>query len=130
MVDSGGAEVPNNRFFVANQQGEPAELVSLPLADLGCCNVTNIVHVEQQQGAAFRLLEGGSRALQSVATEAIEVDAALKVDVHVTGGGNRPVPLPVRLRIIRSEKLGRKGAVQNHLQDNWPSPNDLRTRLI
>jgi hypothetical protein len=39
-------------------------------------------------------------------TQAIEVHSALKVDVHMTGGGNRAVPSPVRIRILGTEKVG------------------------
>jgi hypothetical protein len=95
---------------------QTAKLVSLPFADLGCLDVTDIVHVEQEQGAAFRRLEGVSRSLQSIATQAIELHAALKVDVYVTGSGNRAVPFPVRIRIFGAKEVGRRRSIQNHLK--------------
>ena len=49
-----------------------------------------------------------ARALQSVASQAVKIDAALKVDVHVTGGGNRAVPLPMRIGIFGAEEVGRR----------------------
>jgi hypothetical protein len=56
VVHGGRAEVPDIGAVVAGQQAEAAHLVPLPLADLGGRDVADVVHVEQQQRPAGRVL--------------------------------------------------------------------------
>ena len=56
VMHGGRAEVPDDRILVAGQQREAAELVALPLADLGAGEVADVVDVEEQQRAELRVL--------------------------------------------------------------------------
>ena len=53
VVDGGRAEVPDDRLLLAHQQREAAELVALPLADLGRGDIADVVDVEEEQRAAL-----------------------------------------------------------------------------
>ena len=94
------AEVPDDRLGVAREQREAAELVALPLADLGARDVADVVDVEQQERAALGVAERPTGARQAVALQPAEVDPGLEIDPHPPGRGQLALPVPMRLEVL------------------------------
>ena len=83
VVHGGRAEVPEDRIGAAlGQQRPAADLVALPLADLGGGEVADVVDVHHQQRAEVGLLQRLAGARQPVAVQAAIVDALLEIDAH------------------------------------------------
>ena len=108
-MHGGGAEIPDERLLAAHQQREAAELVALPFADLGGGDVADVVDVEEEQRAAFRLVERGSRPRQAVGAQPVEIDAALEIHIGVAGRRDRAVPLPLRVVVMRAKGFRQEG---------------------
>ena len=105
-MDGGRAEIPHDRFGAARQEREAAELVALPLADLGGGDVADIVDVEEQQGAALRGVERGAGARQAVALQAAEIDPALEIHIGVAGRRYLAIPVPMGGERIAGRRIG------------------------
>ena len=106
-MHGGRAEVPEHRFLAAHEQREAAELVALPLADLGAGDVADVVDVEEEQRAALRLVERRAGAREAVGTQPVEIDPALEVDADVAGRRDCAVPAPLRIERLFLEGFGR-----------------------
>ena len=78
----GGAEVPHDRLGILREQGEAAVLVLRPGADVGGGDVAHVVHVEAQQRAHFGFRQQRFHARQTLAAQAVEVDALFPVNRH------------------------------------------------
>src|SRR3546814_12247173 len=61
-------------------------------------DVADVVDVEQQQGAAVRVLQRLPGAGQAIGAQTVEIDAALEVDGCVPGRRQVPPPVPGRVR--------------------------------
>ncbi len=75
------------RVVVAGQQGETAELVAFPLADLGAGDVTDVVDVEEKQGAAAGILECCLGAGKAEVRSPVVIDPAFEIHGHVAMSG-------------------------------------------
>ncbi len=106
VMHGGRAEVPLDRIVVAGEQREPAQLVALPLADLGAGDVADVVDVEHQQRAEVGFLERLLGAAKPVAVQAAEIDARLEVHVGMPRCRDRPSPVPMRLDGLQRVGLG------------------------
>ena len=93
------AEVPDDRLAAVGEQREAAELVALPLADLGAGDVADVVDVEQEQRAAFRVPQRLARPRQAVALQPAEIDPRLEIDPHPPRRRQLTVPVPTGIQI-------------------------------
>src|SRR5262249_16532901 len=84
---------------VAGEQGEAAELVALPLADLGAGQVADVVDVEYEQRAEVGVLQGLLGAAEAIAMQPPEIDARLEIDVGVARCRQLGLPVPMRIRV-------------------------------
>src|SRR5689334_16540116 len=109
MMHGGGAEIPEDRLMTATQKRKTAELVALPLADLGAGYIADVVDVEEQQRAALRFVEGGAGAGQPVCAEPVEIDAPFEVDAGMSWRRDGTVPAPARVEGFFSEGRGGDG---------------------
>jgi hypothetical protein len=103
VVDSGGAEVPQNRIALAREQGPARDLVALPLADLGRGQVADVVDVEYQQRAAFARFQRLLRAAEPVTVQAPVIDALLEIDAHGPERGQGSAPVVARIDILGAD---------------------------
>src|SRR6202034_2901347 len=85
-----GAEVPQDRVPVPEQQGVADHLVAERAADPGLGRVADVVEVEEQERAALTRLQRRPGPRDAVAAQPAEVDALLVVDPHVPGGTDGP----------------------------------------
>ena len=108
VVDRGRAEVPQDRQLVAGKQREAAELVALPLADLGAGEVADVVDVEGEQRAAVRNWRAPAAPGQAVVPQPGEIDPPLEIHAHMAGLRNRPVPLPMRIGVLLTKLFRRE----------------------
>ena len=82
VVPGGGAEIPQDGLVVLRQKREAVGLVLGPGADVCGSQIADVVHVEAQQGAHLRLRQQVLRARQTLATQAVEVDAIFPIHCH------------------------------------------------
>ncbi len=86
MVLGRRPEVPQDRLVILRQQGEAADLVLGPGADVRRGDVPDVVHVEAEHRAHLRLRQQRLDPVQPLPAEAIEVDAPLPIDRHRSVG--------------------------------------------
>ena len=107
VVDGGRAEIPQDRVAVAGQQRPAAELVALPLADLGRGDVADVVDVEDQQRAELGFLQRLLDAAQPVAVEAAVIDPFLEIDPHGAERRQRPAPVVAWIDVVGADLADR-----------------------
>jgi len=105
VVNGGGAEIPQDRLGAARQQREAAQLVALPLADLGAGQIADVVDVKAQQRAGFRRIQRLPGTTEPIAVEPRKVDPLLEVDRRGSQGGQRAVPPIVRIDVLGANFL-------------------------
>jgi hypothetical protein len=93
----GGTEIPEDRLVVLRQQGEAADLVLRPCADVRGRDVAHVVHVEAEDRAQLRIRQQLLDACEALSTQPVEVDPALPVDRHRSVSSNCHLMLPRRL---------------------------------
>ena len=104
VVHGGRAEVPEDRIGAAlGQQRPAADLVALPLADLGGGEVADVVDVHHQQRAEVGLLQRLPGARQPVAVQAAVVDALLEIDAHGAERRQRAGPVVARVDVLGAD---------------------------
>src|SRR5262249_27605353 len=83
MMHRSRAEVPKDWIGTCTRQQRPAaNLVALPLADLGRGEVTDVVDVHHQEGAEVGFVKCRPRARQPVTVQAAVVHPLLEIDTH------------------------------------------------
>src|SRR4029077_7480600 len=82
MMPGRRSEVPENRFVILGKESEPVRLVLCPRANVRCCQITHVVHVEAKQRAHLRLRQQILHALQAFAAQPIKVDSLFPLDRH------------------------------------------------
>ena len=107
VVHGGRAEVPQDRLAVAGEQRPAAELVALPLADLGRGEVADVVDVEDQQRAEVGFLQRLLDAARPVAVQAAVVDPLLEIDPHGAERRQRAAPVVARVDVLGAGVLRR-----------------------
>lgn len=80
------AKIPQNRLVFLWQKREAYEFVHRPSTDMGCRDVANIVHVETEERAQFRLFECHLDAIKTFATQSVDVDPLFPIDGHQAVG--------------------------------------------
>src|SRR5262249_52683237 len=103
----GRAEIPQDRLAVATEQCPAAELVALPLADLGRGDVADVVDVEHEQGAELGFLQRLAHAREPVAMEAEEVDPVLEIEPQGSERGQRATPVVTRVDVLGADLADR-----------------------
>ena len=91
---------------VARQQRPAAELVALPLADLGRGEVADVVDVEHQQRAEVGLLQRLLDAREPVAVQPAVIDALLEIDPHDAERRQRAAPVVARVDVLGADFVG------------------------
>jgi hypothetical protein len=103
MMRSSRAEVPQVGVRVTGKQRVAANLVPAPLPDDTARQVADVVVIKTEQGAEIGLLQRLLRPRNAVPVQAPKVDPLLEIDVGSSGCGDRPVPVPVGLNILRTD---------------------------
>ena len=115
VVHGGRAEVPEDRIGAAlGQQRPAADLVALPLADLGGGEVADVVGVHHQQRAEVGLVQRLAGAGEPVIVQAAVVDALLEVDAHGAEGRQRASPVVARVDVLGADDVGLGRALLGH----------------
>src|SRR5262245_10821271 len=78
VVQGGGAEVQRDRGAVAGEQRPAAELVALPLADLGRGNVAGVIDVEGEQRPELGFFQRLLDAAQPLSVQPAVIDPFLE----------------------------------------------------
>ena len=111
VVHGGRAEVPQDRIGAAPRQQRPAaDLVALPLADLGGGEVADVVDVHHQQRAEVGLLQRLPGPRQPVAVQAAIVDPLLEIDAHGAERRQRARPVVARVDVLGADRRLGSGA--------------------
>ncbi len=103
VMDGGRAEIPQDRLAGAGEQRPAAELVALPLADLGRGDVADVVDVEHEQRAEVGFLQRLLDACEPIAVQPPIVDALLEIDPHGAERRQRAAPVVARIDILGAE---------------------------
>ncbi len=115
------AEVPDVRVAVAGEQRVARELVARPLADHRAGGVADVVLVEAQQRAQARVGERGARAREAVVVQPPEIDPLLEIDLRVARRLQRPVPVVVRIDVVRADDLRLGALFAGHRAQSSPA---------
>ena len=86
MMLRGRSEIPEDGLVILRKKREAVRFILRPCADVGRGDVADIVHVEAEQRAHFRLLEKSFRAGEAFAAQPIEIDPILPVNRHRSVG--------------------------------------------
>ena len=101
VVHRGRAEVPQDRVGRAARQQRPAaDLVALPLADLGRGEIADVVGVHHQQRAEIGLLQRHAGAREAIVVQAAVIDALLEIDAHGAERRQRAPPVVARVDVL------------------------------
>src|SRR5690606_13198843 len=100
VVHRGRTEVPDDRRAVLGQEREAAELVALPLADLGAGAVADVVAVEPAERAALAVPQRLPRPGQAIALQPAQIDLGLEVVANAPGRRQLALPVPARIEIV------------------------------
>ena len=83
LVMAGGrAEIPQDGLVILRKQGEAADLVLCPRADVRGRKIAHVVHVETEERAHLRFREKGLGARQALAAQPVEVDSLFPIHRH------------------------------------------------
>src|SRR5262249_21046893 len=88
------------------QQCPAANLVALPLADLGRGEVTDVVDVHHQEGTEVGFLQCRPRARQPVTVQAAVIHPLLEIDAHGAECRQRSVPVVARVDVLGTDDRG------------------------
>src|SRR3954469_7988674 len=100
-MHGGRAEVPQDGVRTAARQQRPAaDLVALPLADLGRGEIADVVDVHNQKRAEIGFIERHARAREAVIVQPAVVDALLEIDTHGAESRQRTAPVVARVDVL------------------------------
>ena len=103
VVLRSAAEIPDVGVAVAGEERVARELVARPFADDGARRIADIVLIEGEQRAQARGRQRGAHAREAVVVQPPEVDALLEIDLGVTRRLQRPLPVVVRVDVVRPD---------------------------
>ena len=105
VVHGGRAEIPQDRIVAgARDQRPAAQLVALPLADLGRGAIADVVDVEHEQRAELGFLQRLLHAAKPVAMQPPVIDPLLEVDAHDAERRQRPAPIVARVDVLGADR--------------------------
>ena len=117
------AEIPQDRIVAgARDQRPAAQLVALPLADLGRGAIADIVDVEDEQRAELGFLQRLLDAAEPVAVQPPVIDPLFEVDAHGAERRQRPAPIVARVDVLGADRRRVAGdVVHGRLLPCFPS---------
>src|SRR5437660_393752 len=123
------AEVPDVGVAVAGEERVARQLVARPFADNGAGGVADVVLVERKQRAQARGRERRAHPREAVVVQPPEVDALLEIDLGVPRRVQRPLPVVVRVDVVRPDdfRLGGFFRLGHRL---FPGATFCRTRSM